>query len=64
MIVANDPTVRVAPVIRGPLRKILRANQIAFEEPLPVNFAGGIGAGLICPLRKKSSFPADACSVT
>lgn len=63
MIVANDPTVKGGTSNPWTLKKILRANQIAFENRLPV-ISWWSPAGRTCPPRRRSSSPADGCSAT
>ncbi|EUA30052.1 carboxyl transferase domain protein [Mycobacterium xenopi 4042] len=63
MIVANDPTVKGGTSNPWTLRKILRANQIAFQNRLPViSLVESGGADL--PTQKEVFIPAARCSAT
>lgn len=63
MIVANDPTVKGGTSNPWTLRKILRANQIAFENRLRSS-PWWSRAGRTCRPRRWCSSPAVRCSAT
>ena len=63
LVVSHDPTVKGGTSNPWTLKKILRANQIAFENRLPVTHWSSPAVPISRP-RRRSSSPAGACSAT
>lgn len=63
MIVANDPTVKGAPAIRGRFERYCGPTRSPSKTGFP-SFRWWNPAGPICPPRKRFSSPADRCSAT